>query len=70
MADRVYITMTGVSKWPVLNSLWAAICCKGYLPDRIYMFVTKGRETDSKLLARWMSQAELEALCAIFLTTA
>lgn len=55
MADKVYITMTGVSKWPVLNSLWAAICCKGYLPDRIYMFVTKGRETDSQLLAHWIS---------------
>jgi len=54
MADRVYITMTGVSKWPVLNSLWAAICCKGYLPDRIYMFVTKGREADSQLLAHWI----------------
>lgn len=54
MADRVYITMTGVSKWPVLNSLWAAICCKGYMPDRIYLFVTKGREGSASLLAQWI----------------
>jgi len=53
MSERVYITMTGVSKWPVLNSLWAAICCKGYVPDKVYIFVTKGRERDADLLCEW-----------------
>lgn len=55
MAEKVYITMTGVSKWPVLNSLWAAICCNDYFPDRIYLFVTRGRESDGQLLAEWIS---------------
>jgi hypothetical protein len=55
MAQRVYITMTGVSKWPVLNSLWAAICCNSYFPDRIYLFVTRGRESDGATLAEWIS---------------
>lgn len=55
MAQKVFITMTGVSKWPVLNSLWAAICCNGYFPDRIYLFVMRGRERDGQLLAEWIS---------------
>ena len=53
MRDKVFITMTGVSKWPVLNSLWAAICCKDYVPDKVYMFVTRGREKDADLLCEW-----------------
>lgn len=55
MAQKAYITMTGVSKWPVLNSLWAAICCNGFMPDRIYLFVTRGRESDGQILAEWIS---------------
>jgi hypothetical protein len=55
MAQKVYITMTGISMWPVLNSLWAAICCKGYSPDKIYLFVTKGREQEARTLSRWIS---------------
>ncbi len=54
MAQKVYITMTGISKWPVLNSLWASICCKGYVPDRIYLFVTRGREPEAQILASWI----------------
>lgn len=54
MAGRVYITMTGISRWPVLNSLWAAICCKGYAPDKIYLFVTRGRGKDAEELSRWI----------------
>jgi len=54
MSQRVYITMTGVSKWPVLNGLWAAMC-KGYVPDKIYLFVTQGREKDGEILAAWIS---------------
>ncbi len=45
--------MTGVSKWPVLNSLWAAVCCKGYVPDKLYIFVTQGREREADLLCSW-----------------
>lgn len=46
--------MTGISRWPVLNSLWAAICCKGYAPDKIYLFVTKGREQEARILSEWI----------------
>jgi hypothetical protein len=55
MALKVYITMTGISRWPVLNSLWAAICCKGYSPDKVYLFVTRGREGDARILADWIT---------------
>lgn len=54
MAERVYITMTGVSRWPVLNGLWAAMC-RGYVPDRVHLFVTHGREKDGETLAGWVS---------------
>lgn len=54
MAQRIYITMTGISRWPVLNSLWAAICCKGYSPDKIYLFVTRGREQEAQTLSSWI----------------
>jgi hypothetical protein len=53
MAQRVYITMTGISRWPVLNGLWAAMC-GGYLPDKVYLFVTLGREKDAQVLERWI----------------
>ena len=54
MSQRIYITMTGVSMWPVLNSLWAAICCKKFLPDKIYLFATKGREREAEILSKWI----------------
>jgi len=54
MAQKVYITMTGISKWPVLNALWAAICCKGYMPDKIYLFTARGRLEEAKSLAIWI----------------
>jgi hypothetical protein len=53
MADKIYITMTGVSRWPVLNGLWAA-ACRGYIPDKVYLFVTQGRENDGQVLERWI----------------
>jgi hypothetical protein len=53
MAEKVYITMTGVSRWPVLNGLWAAMC-RGYVPDRLYLFVTQGRERDGEALTAWV----------------
>ena len=46
--------MTGISRWPVLNSLWAAICCRGFVPDKIHLFVTRGREQDAQALAAWI----------------
>ncbi len=55
MADRVYITMTGISRWPVLNSLWAAISVKGFVPDRIYMFSTRGKEIEAEQLCSWIT---------------
>jgi hypothetical protein len=54
MTLKVYITMTGMSRWPVLNSLWAAICCKGYVPDKVYLFVTRGREGEARILSDWI----------------
>lgn len=53
MAEKVYVTMTGVSRWAVLNGLWAAMC-KGYVPDRVHLFVTRGREKDGEVLSGWM----------------
>ncbi len=54
MALKVYMTMTGISRWPVLNGLWAAVC-KGYVPDRVYIFVTQGRERDGEVLSGWIT---------------
>jgi hypothetical protein len=54
MAQKVYITMTGISRWPVLNSLWAAMCCKSYFPDKIFLFVTRGREQEAHALSDWI----------------
>jgi len=54
MAQKIYITMTGISRWPVLNSLWAAICCKGFAPDRVFLFVTKGRMNEARALSNWI----------------
>jgi hypothetical protein len=54
MALKVYLTMTGISRWPVLNSLWAAICCKGFSPDKIYLFVTRGRQAEARVLSDWI----------------
>ena len=34
---KVYITMTGRSDWAVLNSLWAAIKEKRYVPEKVYI---------------------------------
>jgi len=55
MGQKIFITMTGISRWPVINSLWAAVCCKGYIPDKVYIFVTRGREQDSHVLSEWIS---------------
>jgi len=46
--------MTGISRWPVLNSLWAAVCSKGYVPDKIYIFTTRGRGNDASALVSWI----------------
>lgn len=54
MPEKVYITMTGVSRWPVLNGLWAALC-RDFVPDKVYLFVTQGRESDGLVLARWIT---------------
>ena len=34
---KAYITMTGRSDWAVLNSLWAAIKEKNYVPEKVYI---------------------------------
>jgi hypothetical protein len=54
MAQRVYITMTGISKWPVLNALWAAICCRGYVPDKIFLFTGRGKLAEAESLSEWI----------------
>ena len=41
MSQKVYITMTGVGRRAVLDGPWAATC-KGYVPDKVCLFVTKG----------------------------
>lgn len=39
---KVYITMTGRSDWAVLNSLWAAIKEKKYMPEKVYILAENG----------------------------
>ena len=47
---RIYLTMTGMSRWAEINSLWAALRHHEYIPDRIYLFETERRSGDAKEL--------------------
>ena len=58
---KIYITMTGMSRWAEINSLWAAVRNHEYVPDKIYLFKTVQRSDDAavitscfkQLLAEW-----------------
>jgi len=47
---RIYITMTGLSRWAEVNSLWAALRHHEYIPDKIYLFKTIARGSDADSL--------------------
>ena len=46
------ITITGVSRWAVINGLWAAARDKGYVPDKVYLVNRIGNEAEGERLAR------------------
>jgi len=47
---RIYITMTGMSRWAEINSLWAAVRHHEYIPDKIYLFKTESRDGDASTI--------------------
>jgi len=47
---RIYITMTGMSRWAVINSIWAAVRHQEYVPDKIYLFKTDQRRDDAPII--------------------
>ena len=38
MMENVYLTMQSRDHWRVINSLWAAIRLKNFLPQKVYLF--------------------------------
>ena len=54
MAGKVYITVTGISKWAVLNSLWGAIHLKGFIPDKVYVLVCREAKSYLPELSKWL----------------
>jgi hypothetical protein len=52
---KVYITMTGLSDWAIVNSLWAAIRIRGYIPDKIYIFTIGKRRRQADLAKKRFS---------------
>ncbi|UCF07969.1 MAG: hypothetical protein JSW28_10070 [Thermoplasmata archaeon] len=49
---NVYITMTGLSDKAILNSLWAVIRLRKYIPERIYIFTIGKRKRQAELAKR------------------
>lgn len=47
---KIYITMTGMSRWAEINSIWAAVRSHEYVPDKIYLFTTDRRSNDAKVI--------------------
>lgn len=53
---KIYITMTGMSRWAVINSIWAAVRRHEYVPDKIYLFKTDRRDDDAAVITTCMKQ--------------
>lgn len=51
-AMQIYITMTGPSDWAILNSLWAVVRLRDYIPDRIYILTIKKRREQAEMAKR------------------
>ncbi len=49
---NIYITMTGLSDWAIVNSFWAAVRLRNYFPDKIYIITIKKRIKQAKLAQR------------------
>lgn len=41
---RILITITGISKWAVINGLWATMRHRRYVPDKVYLVNRIGNE--------------------------
>jgi hypothetical protein len=52
---KTYITTTSISEWAMLNALWSAIRDHQYVPKRIYMFITEGREDEAAKAKRYFT---------------
>ena len=48
---QILITTAGISRWAVVNGLWATIRHKGYIPDKVYLVSRIGNEIGGKQLA-------------------
>ena len=46
MMENVYMTMYSPNHWRVINSMWAAIRLKNFLPQKVYIF---GDQKDAEL---------------------
>jgi hypothetical protein len=53
---KIYITMTGMSRWAEINSLWAAVRNHEYIPDKIYLFKTDQRSDDAAVITSCFRQ--------------
>lgn len=48
---RVLITIAGISRWAVINGLWAVARHKDYVPDKVYLVNRIGNEAEGERLA-------------------
>ena len=52
--QRVLITITGISKWAVINGIWAAARRKQFVPDKVYLVNRIGNKDEGELLSKWI----------------
>ena len=48
--SRVLITITGISRWAVVNGIWAMIRHRDYIPDKVYLVNRIGNEAEGERL--------------------
>jgi hypothetical protein len=46
--------MTGISKWAVINGIWAAARQLQYVPDKVYLINRIGNQGEGELLTKWI----------------
>ncbi len=64
MMENVYLTMHSRDHWRVINSLWAAIRLKNFLPQKVYLFTEQEdmelSEKISLVLMEYGSRGEVQ----------
>ena len=62
--ENIYLTMHSPDHWRVINSLWAAIRLKNFLPQKVYIFGNRGdmelSEKISVVLREYGSRGEIQ----------